>query len=73
MSFIFAEETLKLDNIKVNKKEFHKFKQPIGSDVVNTDQIVMSVKFKHSDDEFKYFIGCKKGEIFKHYVFSYLQ
>ena len=46
----------------VNKKEFHKSKQPID---LNVDQIVVSDKFKHSDDGFKYFIGCKEGEIVK--------
>ena len=60
-----SEETLKFDNIRVNKKEFHKYKQPIDLNLVNADQIVISDKFKHSDDGFKYFIGCKEGEIFK--------
>ena len=53
------------DNIRVNKKEFHKSKQPINLDLVNVDQIVVSDKFKHSDDGFKYFIGYKEGEIVK--------
>ena len=60
-----SEKTLKLDNIRVNKKEFHKSKQPIGLDLINVDQIVVPDKFKHSDDGFKYFIGCKEGEIVK--------
>ena len=34
-------------------------------DVVNVDQIVVSDKFKHNDDGFKYFIGYKEGEIVK--------
>ena len=58
-----SERTLKFDNIKVNKKEFHKSKQPIDLGLVNVDQIVVSDKFKHSDDGFKYFIGYKEGEI----------
>ena len=33
--------------------------------MVNLDQIVVSDKFKHNDDGFKYFIGYKEGEIFK--------
>ena len=49
----------------VNKKEFHKSKQSIDLDLVNVDQIVVSDKFKHSDDGFKYFIGYKEGEIVK--------
>ena len=60
-----SEKTLKFDNIRVNKKEFHKSKQPIDLDLVNIDQIVVSDKFKHSDDGFKYFIGYKEGEIVK--------
>ena len=31
------ESTLKFDNIKVNKKEFHKSKQPIDLMSVNVD------------------------------------
>ena len=60
-----SEKTLKFDNIRVNKKEFHKSKQPIDLSLVNVDQIVVSDKFKHSDDGFKYFIGYKEGEIVK--------
>ena len=60
-----SEKTLKFDNIRVNKKEFHKSKQPINLDLVNVDQIVVSDKFKHSDDGFKYFIGYKEDEIVK--------
>ena len=36
-----SEKTLKFDNIRVNKKEFHKFKQPIKLDLINVDQIVV--------------------------------
>ena len=59
------EKTLKFDNIKLNKKEFHKSKQPIHLVLVNVDQIVISDKFKHIDNGFKYFIGYKEGEIVK--------
>ena len=60
-----SEKTLKFDNVRVNKKEFHKSKQPIDLDLVNVDQIVVSDKFKHSDGGFKYFIGFKEGKIVK--------
>ena len=59
------EKTLKSDNIKVNKNEFQKSKQPIHLDLISVDQIVVSDKFKHNDDDFKYFIGYKEGEIVK--------
>ena len=58
-------EKLKFDKIRVNKKEFHKSKQPIDLELVNVDQIVVSDKFRHNDDDFKYFIGYKEGEIVK--------
>ena len=32
-----SENTLKFDNIRVNKKEFHKPKQPTDLDLVNVD------------------------------------
>ena len=60
-----SEKIPKFDNIRVNKKEFHKSKQPINLDLINVDQIVISDKFTHSDDGFKYFIGYKEGEIVK--------
>ena len=59
-----SEKTLKCDNIRVSKKEFHKSKQPIDLDLLTIDQIV-SEKFKRSNDGFKYFIGYKEGEIVK--------
>ena len=58
-----SEKALKFDNIRVNKKEFHKSKQPINLDLVKVNQISVSDKLKHSDDGFKYFIGYKEGKI----------
>ena len=68
-----TEKTLKFNNIRVNKKEFHKSKQPmsvndcVSNDLMseNLDQIVVSDKFKHIDESFKYFIGYQEGEIVK--------
>ena len=68
-----SEKTLKFDNIKVNKKEFHKSKQPVNLDLINIDQIVVSDKFKHSDDGFKYFLVIKKAKLLNRYVLSYLE
>ena len=67
-----SEKTLKFDNIIVNKKKFHKSKQPIDLELVNVDQIVVYDEFKHNDDRFKYFIGYKDGEIVKSLLLSYL-
>ena len=60
-----GEITLEFDNIRVNKKEFHKSNQPIGLKSVNVNQIVVSDRFKHSDEGFKYFIGYQEDEIVK--------
>ena len=68
-----CEKTLKFDKIRVNKEEFHKSKQPINLELVKVDQIVISEKFKHSDDGFKYFIGSKKMKLFNRYVLSYFK
>ena len=60
-----SEKTLKFNNVKINKKEFHKSKQAIDLDSVDTGKIVVSDKFKHSKEDFKYFIGYQENEIFK--------
>ena len=57
-----SEKTLKFNNIKVNKKEFHKSKQAIDLDSVDTDKIVVSDRFKHSEEGFRYFIGYQGNE-----------
>ena len=60
-----SEKTLKFNNIRLNKKEFHKSKEPIDLLSVNVDQIVVSDKFKHNNEGFKYFIGYQEGETVK--------
>ena len=60
-----SEKTLKFNNIGLNKKEFHKSKQPIDLLSVKVDQIVASGKFKHNNKGFKYFIGYWEGKIVK--------
>ena len=60
-----SEKTLKFNNIRVNKKEFQKSKEPIDLFSIDLDQIVVSDKFKHNDEGFKHFIGYLEGEIIK--------
>ena len=60
-----SEKTLKFNNIRLNKKEFHKCKEPIDLRSVNVDQIVLSDKFKRNNEGFKYFIGYQDGGIVK--------
>ena len=59
-----SEKTLKFSNISINKNETHKSKQPL--DLLSKRRLkVVSDKFKHNNDVFKYFIGYKEGEIVK--------
>ena len=60
-----SEKTLKFNNIRLDKKECHKFKEPTDLLSVNVDQIVVSDKFKHNNKGFKYFIGYQEGGIVK--------
>ena len=60
-----TDKTLKFNNIILNKKKFHRSKEPINLLSVDSDQIVASHKFKHNDEGFKYFIAFFKGEIIK--------
>ena len=60
-----SQKTLQFNNIILNKNIFHKSKEPNDLLSVNVDQIVVSDKFKHNNEGFKYFIGFQKGEIVK--------
>ena len=68
-----SQKTLKFDNIRVNKREFHKSKQPFNLDLKNVDQIVVSDKFRHSDGGFKYSFVTKKMKLINRYVLSCLK
>ena len=60
-----SEKTLKFNNIILNKNKLHKSKEPIDLLSVDLYQIVVSYKFKHNDEGFKYFIGYLEGDIIK--------
>ena len=60
-----SEKTLQFNNIILNKKKFHRSKEPIDLLSIDLDQIVVSYEFKHNDEGFKYFIGYLEGEIVK--------
>ena len=64
-SITMSEKTLKFNNIKINEKEFHKSKQAIDLDSVTTDKIVVSDRFRHSEEGYKYFISYQEDEIVK--------
>ena len=60
-----TEKTLKFNNIRVNKKKFNMYKEPIDLMSVDIDQIFVSDKFNYNEGGFKYFIGYQKSEIAK--------
>ena len=68
-----SEKTLKFNNIVVNKKEFHKYKQPIDLDLINVDQVVISDKFKYNDDGLNILLATKKMILLNRYVLAYLK
>ena len=59
-----SEKTLKFNNIKINKKEFHKSKKATDLDSIS-DKIVVSDKFRHSEEGYKYFISYQEDEIIR--------
>ena len=59
-----SEETLKSDNIRVNKKEFHKTKQPINLDLVNLRIAMMVLNI---------LLVTKKVRLLNRYALSYLK
>ena len=60
-----GEKTLTFNSIRLNKKKIHKSTEPIELISAIVDQIVVSEKFKHNNDGFKYFIGYQEGGIVK--------
>ena len=60
-----SEKTLKFGDIIVNKKGFHASKQAIAINLVDTDKIVISEKFRHGDYGSKYFIDYLSDNIIR--------
>ena len=60
-----SERALKFNNIRLKKNEFHKSTEPIDLMAGNVDQIVVSDKFNHNNEGFKYFISYQECEIVK--------
>ena len=60
-----SEKTLTFNNIRLNKKEFHKSKKSIDLMSIIVNQIVVTDKFKHNKEGFKYFIRYQRGGIVK--------
>ena len=67
-----GEKTLKVNNIRLNKKTFCNSKESINLFSVNVDQIAVSDKFEHNNESFKHFISYQKGKIVKPLCIIYL-
>ena len=68
-----SEETIKFNNVILNKKEFHKSKEPIGLFSVAVDQIFVSYKFKYNNENFKDFLVTEKVKLFNQYALFFLK
>ena len=68
-----SEKTLQFNDIILNKKEFHRSKEPIDLFSVNVGQIVVSDKFKHNNKVFNILLVTKKMKLLNHYTLFYLK
>ena len=57
----------------INKKGFHKSKQPVDLNLVNVDQVLISEKFKHSDMVLNILLVIKKMKLLNRYALSYFK
>ena len=67
-----SEKTLKF-NIRVNKKEFHKSKQPIHLSLATVDQIVDLTNLDIVTKALNILLVTKKVKLLNRYVLSYLK
>ena len=67
-----SEKTLKFNNIRLNKKELHKSKEPIDLLSVNIDQIVISDKFNIITKTLSILLVTKKVKLLNHDALFYL-
>ena len=68
-----SEKTLKFNNIRLNKKEFHKSKEPIDLMSVIVDQIVVSDNLIIITMVLNILLVTKKVKLLNHYVLLYLK
>ena len=68
-----TEKTLTFSNIKINKKEFHKSKQAIDLDSIDTDKIVVLTNLNIVMKVLNTSLVIKKMKLSNPYVLSYLK
>ena len=73
LSIRMREKTLKFDNIRLEKKEFHKSKQSINLDLVNVDQIAISDNLSIVMMVLNILLVTEKVKLWNRCVLSYLK
>ena len=68
-----SEKTLKCENTRVNKNEFHKSKQPIDLMSVNVDQIVYLTNLSIVTKALNILLVTKTIKLLNHSVLFYLK
>ena len=67
------EETQKFDNIRVNKKHFHKSKQPINLDLVDINKLEYLTNFSIVMMVLNILVVTKKMKLLHRYALFYLK
>ena len=55
----------RFDHVDVDKKKIYACMQPIGIHSVESNRMLISDKFKHSDKGVKYFIGYAGNDVIR--------
>ena len=58
-----SKQTLKFNDIVVSKKDFYSSKKAIPLNSVNTNNIVISYRVKHSGDSYIYIAGYLRDDV----------
>ena len=68
-----SEKTLKFNNIILNKKKFHRSKEPIELFSVNADQMLYLTNLNIITKSFSILLVIKKVKLLNHYALFYLK
>ena len=60
-----SNQTLVLNDVEVNKKDFYSSKKAIPLNLVDLNNIVILYRIKQNNDTCKYYIGYKKDGVIK--------
>ena len=68
-----SEKTLQFNNIRLNKKEFHKSKEPVDLTSVSVDEIVNLKNLSIVTKALSILLVTKKMKLLNHYVLFYFK